>query len=149
MRFVRARFLRIFPAYLIFAALAAQQAANLPLSTRGLFAMVVLCCMSRAATVYVTTIMLTLGAFSLWPCWRLSPFRVPWRGDFSHGLFLYGYPVQQMIVAIHPVVSPQLLAALAIPATLVFAMASWRWLEQPLLRLKQSRPLQPAPLSKP
>ena len=136
-------------ALFLFAALAAQQAANLPLSTRGLFATVGMCWVSRSTMLYVPITMLTLGAFSLWFCWRLRPLRVPWRGDYSYGLFLYGYPVQQMIVAIQPDVSPLQLTAVATPATLVFAMASWQWLEQPLLRLKQSRSPQPIPALKP
>lgn len=122
------------------AAMAAKQQAWLPLSTRILLAMVVLCWFSATMFAYVPMIMLTLGYFSLWFCWRIPAWRLPWRGDYSYGLFLYGFPVQQMIVANYPGASPLLLTALAVPTTLVLAMASWHWLEQPLLGLKQSRP---------
>ncbi len=131
------------------AALAAQPSTKLPLSTRGVLMLALLCWASRSTSVYVPMAMLTFGYFSFWFCWRLPPLRLPWQGDYSYGLFLYGFPVQQMIVAMFPDVTPLELTATAVPTTLVFAMASWRWLEQPLLRLKQSRTLQPVPASKP
>ncbi|MEP6881736.1 MAG: hypothetical protein ABI866_07075 [Dokdonella sp.] len=131
------------------AALAAQPAANLPLSTRGLLVLALMCWASRSTIACVPMTMLVIGYFSFWFCWRLPPLRLPWQGDYSYGLFLYGFPVQQMIVAIFPDATPLTLTAMAVPTTLVFAMASWRWLEQPLLGLKQSRSLQPVPASKP
>jgi peptidoglycan/LPS O-acetylase OafA/YrhL len=129
------------------AALAATHAERMPLSTRGLLAMGLMCWLAHASIAYVPLTMLTIGYFSFWFCWRIPALHLPWRGDYSYGLFLYGFPVQQMIVALDPVISPLQLSLVAVPTTLLFAIASWHWLEQPLLRLKQSVPLQPVPIS--
>jgi peptidoglycan/LPS O-acetylase OafA/YrhL len=131
------------------AALAATHANRVLLSTLGLIAMGLLCWATHASFAYVPVTMLTIGYFSFWFCWRIPVLHLPWRGDYSYGLFLYGFPVQQMIVAIHPAISALQLTLFAVPSTLLFAIASWHWLEQPLLRLKQSAPLQPDPTSNP
>ena len=60
-------------------------------------------------------------------------------GDFSYGLYLYAWPVQQSIVHAMPGIGPWTLFATALPTTLLFAVASWRLVEQPALRLKIER----------
>jgi peptidoglycan/LPS O-acetylase OafA/YrhL len=62
------------------------------------------------------------------------------HGDFSYGLYLYAFPIQQMLVqnlgrSTHPLV----LAALAFPLTLLAAFLSWHIVERPFLRLKKAR----------
>lgn len=59
------------------------------------------------------------------------------HGDFSYGLFCYGWPVQTLILwwfggKMHPV----LLLALSFPAALALAFCSWHVVERPCLRLK-------------
>ncbi|MEZ5461396.1 acyltransferase family protein [Dokdonella sp.] len=126
------------------ASLIAMFASRIPLSTRCLSIFVVLVVATAKSFLFVTVTMLALGYFSLWFCWRLPAMRLPWRSDYSYGLFLYGFPVQQMVVAAHPEVSPLELFGLAVPLSLVLAMASWHWVEQPCLRLKQWGSLDPA-----
>ena len=61
-------------------------------------------------------------------------------GDFSYGLYLYGWPVQQSLIFLRTSwVNPALLFAMAVPATLVFAAGSWYVIERPFLRFKSSR----------
>lgn len=58
-------------------------------------------------------------------------------GDYSYGIFLYGYPVQQMVAAIfgrHQFWFTNLIVAL--PVTLLLAVLSWRFVEKPALRWK-------------
>ena len=75
-------------------------------------------------------------------------------GDFSYGLYLYAFPVQQLVIhwwGVKGVLS-NLLIVLAL--TLVCAVASWYLIERPALALKErilrfslparSRPEQPA-----
>ena len=63
-------------------------------------------------------------------------------GDYSYGLYVYAFPVQQTLVARLPGIAPLTLFALALPATLALAMLSWHTLERPALGLKSrlSRP---------
>jgi peptidoglycan/LPS O-acetylase OafA/YrhL len=63
-------------------------------------------------------------------------------GDYSYGLYLYGFPVQQAIMAISPALRHWYLnLLLAIPCAIVVATGSWWLVERPALaqrkRLKQ------------
>ena len=58
-------------------------------------------------------------------------------GDYSYGIYIYAFPVQQTVSALHGASSPLLLFAMAFPVTLLFAIASWHWIEQPLLQYKK------------
>lgn len=63
-------------------------------------------------------------------------------GDYSYGLYLYGFPVQQAIMAISPALRHWYLnLLLAIPCAIVVAAGSWWLVERPALaqrkRLKQ------------
>lgn len=58
-------------------------------------------------------------------------------GDLSYGIFLYGFPVQQVVASAgnwshHWYVN----LALALPLSCLVALASWRLIERPSLRLK-------------
>jgi len=55
--------------------------------------------------------------------------------DLSYGIFLYAFPIQQLLVA-SGVRSPLTLFIAALPATLICACASWFLVESPILRKK-------------
>ncbi|HRG17128.1 MAG TPA: acyltransferase [Pseudomonadota bacterium] len=61
----------------------------------------------------------------------------PPKFDYSYGLFLYGAPVQQSLIALFPDMTPLPLFAAACAATLPLAMLSWHVVEAPALRHKQ------------
>ena len=56
--------------------------------------------------------------------------------DYSYGTYIYAFPIQQTIVMLMPGVAPLTLFLVALPVILVFASASWHWVEKPALRLK-------------
>ena len=58
-------------------------------------------------------------------------------GDYSYGLYIYGFPVQQAIVSLWHGVAPLPLLAASVAVTLTLAAASWHLVEQPMLRLKR------------
>ncbi|NTX06094.1 MULTISPECIES: acyltransferase [unclassified Myxococcus] len=63
------------------------------------------------------------------------------HGDFSYGLYVYGFPVQQTVTALMGGFLPWWLnAVLSYPGALLLAVASWKWVEQPALRLKGTSP---------
>lgn len=68
-------------------------------------------------------------------------------GDFSYGLYIYAFPIQQLLVWSRPWDNVHLYAAAAFCATLPFAVASWHLVEAPALQLKRRkiRPAVPAP----
>ncbi len=57
-------------------------------------------------------------------------------GDYSYGLYLYGFPVQQVVAFLRPEWAPLQLLLLSLPLTLVLAIASWHLVEKPMLRFK-------------
>lgn len=65
------------------------------------------------------------------------------HGDFSYGMYLYGFPVQQLLVRYLPAAhQPVVLTCLALLGALALAALSWHLVEKPFLKLKHSaRPL--------
>jgi len=57
-------------------------------------------------------------------------------GDYSYGVYVYSFPIQQTLVQRVPGIEPGPLFALAMALTLVVAALSWHFLEQPALGLK-------------
>jgi peptidoglycan/LPS O-acetylase OafA/YrhL len=64
-------------------------------------------------------------------------------GDYSYGIYLWGFPVQQMWAAVVPGMSSLANSLAAFPIALSFAVASWHLIEQPALRLKPPAPKPP------
>ena len=65
-------------------------------------------------------------------------------GDYSYGMYIYAFPVQQL-VAHHGATTPLLNMALAAPVTLVLAILSWELVEKRALALKATRRKTTAP----
>ena len=77
--------------------------------------------------------MATIVYGSYWFAYALPALRWPRHVDYSYGLFLYGFPVQQALLALNPHLGPLQLFALATPCALLLAAASWHLLEQRLI----------------
>ncbi|MBS0214263.1 MAG: acyltransferase [Proteobacteria bacterium] len=60
-------------------------------------------------------------------------------GDFSYGLYLYGFVLQQAFLFFFPMQSALQNAACALVASFVLAWISWHLVEAPALRLKKKR----------
>ncbi|WP_376099797.1 acyltransferase family protein [Roseomonas sp. CCTCC AB2023176] len=62
------------------------------------------------------------------------------RNDVSYGLYLYGFPVQQALIALTGnQMTPMANLAAALPVTLVLAVLSWRLIERRALSWKPQR----------
>ena len=59
--------------------------------------------------------------------------------DYSYGIYLYGFPITQAVVAAYPGIGRFALFPTALAVTLLFAALSWHWIEKPFLRLKRQR----------
>ncbi|MGI4791709.1 MAG: acyltransferase family protein [Janthinobacterium lividum] len=83
----------------------------------------------------------TFGAYLLfWTAFRpvsaLAHFAK--HGDFSYGVYLFAYPVQQTLICyFQPHLTPSRLLCLAYPMTLLLAVLSWHFVEKPALRFKK------------
>ncbi|MET0378199.1 MAG: acyltransferase [Spongiibacteraceae bacterium] len=60
-------------------------------------------------------------------------------GDYSYGVYIYAFPVQQALIAVNPDISVAGLFCQAFPIVLALAMLSWHGIEQPALRLKRRK----------
>jgi peptidoglycan/LPS O-acetylase OafA/YrhL len=83
---------------------------------------------------------LTLAYITIYiGCQRISIWGLENKGDYSYGIYLYGFPIEQVVVALLPVESHSwyMVLLLAFPATLVFSILSWHFVEKPFLRLKR------------
>jgi peptidoglycan/LPS O-acetylase OafA/YrhL len=57
-------------------------------------------------------------------------------GDYSYGVYIYAFLVQQSVVALIPKASVCLMNLISIPVTLCLAMLSWYFIERGALSLK-------------
>jgi peptidoglycan/LPS O-acetylase OafA/YrhL len=65
--------------------------------------------------------------------------RIRWYnsiGDYSYGMYIYAFPVQQSVAALVPGVAPIDMILISLPITLAFAVLSWHLVEQRALKLK-------------
>jgi peptidoglycan/LPS O-acetylase OafA/YrhL len=69
-------------------------------------------------------------------------------GDYSYGVYIFGWPVQQIVVSLCPHLTPLQVFAVAMPVTVGIAVCSWRFVERPSIqfgtrwvaRLRMPRP---------
>ena len=73
-------------------------------------------------------------ALALHPWFRFAAFNR--LGDYSYGLYVYAFPIQQMLVQAHPGGRPVPLFVAAFATTAVLAVSSWHLVERPMLGLK-------------
>jgi peptidoglycan/LPS O-acetylase OafA/YrhL len=85
------------------------------------------------APIFVTYSTIFIGAIS-WP--KLIMIQ---RGDYSYGVYLYGFPISQALIAAIPQLHghEHVFALLAGILTFAFAAISWTWIEKPTLQLKR------------
>lgn len=57
-------------------------------------------------------------------------------GDYSYGIYILSFPIQQTLVMLDPEITPVWLLLCSFPAVLAFAMLSWHFIEHPALRQK-------------
>jgi len=86
------------------------------------------------ATVYAC-FAVSYGTF--WLAFHPVRIRIPESiGDVSYGLYVYAFPVQQLVVWLDPAIGPWGLFCVALPVTFVLAWFSWHLVEKPALALK-------------
>ncbi|RDS80987.1 acyltransferase family protein [Dyella psychrodurans] len=69
-------------------------------------------------------------------------YNTAWRGfnrfgDYSYGIYLWGFPMQQVVEDLFPNLPVLLNALLGLALTIPIAIASWHFIEKPALRLKE------------
>ena len=60
------------------------------------------------------------------------------RGDYSYGIYLYGFPLQQLVFEFAPAIkNPVLCFLIEMPVIVLFAMFSWHVIESPILKMRK------------
>ena len=59
------------------------------------------------------------------------------RFDLSYGVYLYAFPVQQLVVQYCDARTPLVLAIYSMPITFLLAWMSWVWIEQPAMKSRE------------
>ncbi len=60
-------------------------------------------------------------------------------GDYSYGLYIYSFPVQQTISHLYPALNIHAYIAVTFIVTMTFSVFSWWMIEKPFLALKKNR----------
>ena len=90
----------------------------------------------ETALSYPTLVLaLSYGAFWLGHVPRGIVRRFNRLGDYSYGIYIYAFPLQGLAIWLWGPMGPALNIALALPMTLICAVASWHWVERPALVL--------------
>jgi peptidoglycan/LPS O-acetylase OafA/YrhL len=115
-------------------ALLAQWRERVRVSHLGMAALALACVCAHGTRGFYPLAVAATCYGSYWFAYALPA--LPWpRGiDYSYGLFLYGFPVQQVLFAWSPGMSPMANFALAAPIALALAALSWHLLESRLVR---------------
>jgi peptidoglycan/LPS O-acetylase OafA/YrhL len=58
-------------------------------------------------------------------------------GDYSYGIYIYAFPMQQLASWLVPGITPLANTAIAFPATLLLAIASWHGIEKRSLAMRE------------
>jgi peptidoglycan/LPS O-acetylase OafA/YrhL len=96
-----------------------------------------LCWIVRPTPVYPFVFALALTAFVFWFAYRLPLFEYNRLGDYSYGLYLWGFPVQQSVVHLWPTLTIYQNVAISLPIALMLGVLSWHAIEKPALALKR------------
>jgi len=75
-----------------------------------------------------------LAYLMVYVVYGLPPIRALLTSDYSYGVYVYAFPVQQAVVALVPGVSAWTVTALTTPVVLLLAALSWHLIERPALR---------------
>jgi peptidoglycan/LPS O-acetylase OafA/YrhL len=114
---------------------------HIPVHGAVVLALAALAWLLHTTAAYAYLFALSEVAFVFWFAYGLGGAQSRLRafnrcGDYSYGLYLWGYPAQQIVVAITGPQDALLNAASGFALALLFAIASWHAIEQPALRLK-------------
>ena len=96
----------------------------------------VLAWLLRNTALYPFAFGLALATFTFWFAYRTRWHGYNRAGDYSYGIYLWGFPMQQAVAHHLPTLAPIANAALSLPLAVLLAVASWHLAEKPALTLK-------------
>ncbi|MDP3008668.1 MAG: acyltransferase [Methylococcales bacterium] len=106
-----------------------------------MLAVIALLCLERWIPVLAVAAWILLPVVTLAFGFAYSPLlnRLIRTGDYSYGIYIYAFPIQQTIVYLYPDISLRLYLSVCSVLTLICAILSWHLIEQRALSLKPRR----------
>ncbi len=97
--------------------------------------------LSFDSMLYRTFLSLALAYSALWLGYLKVPALLPFNriGDYSYGIYIYAFPIQQLLVHEGLATTPIMNALLSFLCTLPLAIVSWHLIERPCLSLRHYR----------
>ncbi|MGF7151731.1 peptidoglycan/LPS O-acetylase OafA/YrhL [Sphingomonas zeicaulis] len=88
---------------------------------------------------YTMALSVTVGLFVIWLAFVPSPLlrKLSRAPDYSYGIYIYAFPIQQTLIQFAPGLSPAMHALVAFLLVLIPASLSWHLVEKPALRFKK------------
>jgi peptidoglycan/LPS O-acetylase OafA/YrhL len=120
--------------------LAAINKRSIKLTSALFIALLISCAVTWAGPARPIFFYLTLyyGALYLFSTpWSL---RIKLPGDYSYGIYIYGFVVQQCVASLQTSPNPWVNLCISLPITLVLASLSWHLIEHPAMRLLKASP---------
>jgi len=129
--------------------LAAHWRERVRVSHVGMLALAGACALARDTRAFFPLAVAAITYGCYWFAYALPALRWPKGIDYSYGLFLYGFPVQQALFAWSPRMQPLANLALSLPLAMACAALSWHLLEHRLIPGSKNtpeivKPLEPA-----
>jgi peptidoglycan/LPS O-acetylase OafA/YrhL len=90
----------------------------------------------RDTPMYPFAFGLSEAAFAFWFAYRIRWYGYNRFGDYSYGLYLWGFPAEQVFAHHFPTIAPLMVSALGLVLATTLAVASWHGVEKPAIALK-------------
>jgi peptidoglycan/LPS O-acetylase OafA/YrhL len=113
------------------------QRARIPTHGGVLLACCALAWLLRSTVFYPYVFSVCEALFVFWFAYNLRWHGFNRFGDYSYGIYLWGFPVQQMVAAMDGAMSAYMNALVSFVIALALAVASWHAIEKPALKLKR------------
>lgn len=112
---------------------------RVPLSAWILAALVALAVLLHGSAIFGALVIAIIVYGSFWLGHVAWPGKAAYNrlGDYSYGMYIYAFPVQQTVVALMPGISPWMLALVSFPATVALSVLSWAYVEHPALEQRE------------
>lgn len=120
--------------------------AHIPMHWSVTLGLTLLAALTHGSAAFAPLFVLALSYGVLWLGLVRMPALLAYNrlGDYSYGIYIYAFPLQQLAASMGAV-TPFSNMAIAFPATLICAVLSWHLVEKPALGLvRPSRPADPA-----
>tara|TARA_R110002096_G_scaffold179063_3_gene355985 strand:+ start:1124 stop:2239 length:1116 start_codon:yes stop_codon:yes gene_type:complete len=118
-----------------------QYRSHIPVHWIGVVALIAITSLAFGQAMYPFLLYVTTAYATFWlayvPKGKIRLFNK--SGDYSYGIYIYAYPIQQTLVSLVPDITPMQMFGAAVAGSLPLAIASWHLVEHPALRWK--RPL--------